>query len=72
MMVQQPSKMAHAREQWSALARLNRDRTILSRESHVVRDPLIAGLAQATASYTRVQKVAALGLRMSLATHEIH
>ena len=57
MMVQQPSKMAHAREQWSALARLNRDRTILSRESHVARDPLYCRAC--TASYTRVQKVAA-------------
>eukprot|EP00964_Phaeocystis_antarctica_P006773 scaffold3659_cov51-Phaeocystis_antarctica.AAC.2 len=40
MMVQQPSKMAHAREQWSGMARLNGDRTILSRGSHLVRPSL--------------------------------
>ena len=42
-MVQQPSKMAHAREQWPGMARLNRDRTILSRGSHLVR-PSLPGL----------------------------
>ena len=41
--VQQPSKMAHAREQWPGMARLNRDRTILSRGSHLVR-PSLPGL----------------------------
>ena len=41
--VQQPSKMAHAREQWSGMARLNGDRTILSRGSHLVR-PSLPGL----------------------------
>eukprot|EP00964_Phaeocystis_antarctica_P029002 scaffold16335_cov27-Phaeocystis_antarctica.AAC.1 len=42
-MVQQPSKMAHAREQWPGMARLNRDRTIISRGSHLVR-PSLPGL----------------------------
>eukprot|EP00964_Phaeocystis_antarctica_P120808 scaffold84547_cov98-Phaeocystis_antarctica.AAC.1 len=40
MMVQQPSRMAHAREQCPGMARLNRDGTILSRGSHLVRPSL--------------------------------
>ena len=41
--VQQPSKMPHAQEQCAGMARENRDKTILSRGSHLVR-PSLPGL----------------------------